>query len=352
MATTNLKTIDTANTVTAATSIDYSKKVAVDGSAIFPGLFPQGVNIPMFANRHPAVPSSSPFYAPDPRVFRSAMKWMLAKRRQIGFGLWGETRTGKTELVRYLADKLNWPVQFVSCHSDFRPYQLEGQNKLVDGATGVVTQFDYAAAAIAYKEGHILLLDEVDKLSPEVTAKLHLLAEGKPWPIDETGEVINPHPNFRLFGTANTNGSGTSDRYLSSSRMDEAFRRRWGWVKTSFLTAEQENEILMAVTNNKLPLPLILKMTQTASELRKLLKSDTPISTVVGTGTLTQWAEWIIEFGKKSPIQESLDFCLLNGTDEDELPDIEACLQRIWGNDLSRTLGDWMTGGKASSAKK
>ena len=331
-------------TVNDAATIDYSKKVAIDAGQLFPGLMPKGVKIPMFANRMSLVPSSSPFYFPDPAIFRCAMKWLMAPRRQVGFGLWGETRTGKTELVRYLADKLNWPIQFVSCHADFRPYQLEGQNKLVDGDNGVITQFDYAAAAKAYKYGHILLLDEVDKLSPDVTAKLHLLAEGKPWPIDETGEVIDPHPNFRLFGTANTNGSGTSERYLSSSRMDEAFRRRWGWVKTDFLSAEQENEILLAVTNQKLPLPLILKMSQTASELRKLLQGDAPIATVIGTGTLIQWAEWILNFGEKSKLQESLDFCLLNGCDEDELDDIKAVLQRIWSNGLDKTLAEWKKG--------
>lgn len=336
MTTNNLKSI--------SKTIDYTSMVQEPGDVVFKGLMPAQMKVPVFANRHPLVPASNPLYFPDPKVFRVLMKWMFAPKRQIGFGLWGETRTGKTEMVRYVCDKLNWPLAVVSCHSDLRPYHLEGQSKLIDGPKGVITDFQYAAVAKAYRDGHVLLLDEVDKLSADVTAKLHLLAEGKPWPIEETGEIINPHPNFRLVGTANTNGSGDSDRYLSSNAMDEAFRRRWGWVKTDFLSKEKEVEIIKAVTNDAIPTGLAINMCETAQAMRKLLKSDTPINTVIGTGTLTQWAEWIINFGVKSQIQESLDFCLLNGTNDDEVEDIKAVLQRVWGDGLTMTLGDWVAG--------
>lgn len=316
----------------------------VDGGALFENLLPQGLPVPQFIERNRHVPTSNSLYFPDPKVFRAMMKWMMAPKRQIGFGLWGETRTGKTEMVRYIADKLNWPLRMVSCHADLRPYQLEGQNALVDSPNGVVTQFKYAAAAEAYRDGHILLLDEVDKLSPDVTAKLHLLIEGKPWPIDETGEVIEPHPNFRIVGTANTCGSGDSDLYLSSQRMDQAFRRRWGWVKTDFLSKEVEVEIILKVTDNKLPRPLVMKLAETAEAMREMLTGDAPISTVVGTGTLTQWAEWILNFGKKSTIQESFDFLILNGCDDDEKDSIERAAQLLWGDSMSLTLGEWLQG--------
>jgi hypothetical protein len=87
-----------------------------------------------------------------------------------------------------------------------------------------------------------------------------------------------------------------------------------------------------------------MKMAETAEAMRAMLKGDAPISTVVGTGTLTQWGEWILNFGKKSPIQESFDFCILNGCDDDEADDISATIQRLWGDKMSYTLEEWTAG--------
>ena len=84
-------------------------------------------------------------------------------------------------------------------------------------------------ARILEKEGE-LTLAAIPKGNRIVTLEV----EGKPWTLSVFGETINKHANCRIAATANTTGGGDSDRYITSQRLDQALRSRFGWLKTKY----------------------------------------------------------------------------------------------------------------------
>ncbi|MBO0180522.1 AAA family ATPase, partial [Vibrio parahaemolyticus] len=63
--------------------------------------------------------------------------------------------------------------------------------------------------AIAMREGHVLLINEVDLVDPAELSGLNDILEGRPLVIAQNGgEIIKPHPMFRVIVTGNSTGSG------------------------------------------------------------------------------------------------------------------------------------------------
>ncbi|MDV5469036.1 AAA family ATPase [Klebsiella pneumoniae] len=59
------------------------------------------------------------------------------------------------------------------------------------------------------REGHLLLINEVDLADPAELAGLNDVLEGRPLVIAQNGgEIIKPHPMFRVVVTGNSTGSG------------------------------------------------------------------------------------------------------------------------------------------------
>lgn len=82
---------------------------------------------------------------------------------------------------------------------------LVGQFVLIEGST----RFVHGPLAVALREGHLLLLNEIDLMDPAELAGLNDVIEGHPLVIPQNGgEVIRPHPKFRVFATGNSAGAG------------------------------------------------------------------------------------------------------------------------------------------------
>ncbi|EIV3863292.1 AAA family ATPase, partial [Klebsiella pneumoniae] len=90
------------------------------------------------------------------------------------------------------------------------------------------TRYVYSDLVQGYRDGHIILLDEIDKINPDTAAKLHMPLERKPWATGkEGGELIYANRYTRFIGTANTNMSGEDMRFASSQSQDSAFIKRF-----------------------------------------------------------------------------------------------------------------------------
>ena len=78
--------------------------------------------------------------------------------------------------------------------------------------------------------GAICLIDEIDGIEPSVAFAIHQLMEdqGKLVLLQNGGEIIEPHENFRLVTTANTlcNG-GESGLYTDTRVLNAAFLDRF-----------------------------------------------------------------------------------------------------------------------------
>jgi cobaltochelatase CobS len=123
----------------------------------------------------------------------------------------GPTGSGKTSSVTEIAARLNWPVQQVTAHGRMELTDLIGHHALVAGAPGEppTMKFMYGPLAIAMREGQILLINELDLADPAEIAGLNDIVERRPLVIAQNGgEVIKPHPMFRVIATGNSTGTG------------------------------------------------------------------------------------------------------------------------------------------------
>ncbi|SUY92782.1 MULTISPECIES: ATP-binding protein [Buttiauxella] len=163
-------------------------------------------------------------YVPNPVVLENVVKLLVDTDIQLSLCLKGESGSGKTELAMYISHMMNWPLTIKQINSNIRADELEGERSLIDGNTGFV----YSDLVQGFKDGHLILLDEIDKIDPDTAAKLHMPIERKPWSVSANGgEVIKPHAFTRFLGTANTNMSGGERRFVSSQRQDAAFTKRF-----------------------------------------------------------------------------------------------------------------------------
>ncbi len=332
----------------------WNEMVTVDAGELF-DIIPKGaVRIKQRKYRHPKCVASNPFYIPQRDVLRRVLGWWCAPERPLSLYLYGETGTGKTEMIQYFADKLNWPVSIMQVTEYSRSDKAQGSYVLHNGKT----PFHYGPVAQSMKYGWCLILDELDKGNGDFHCKLHNPVEGKPMQIDDTGEIILPAEGYRCVGTGNTSGGGDiSGRYLTSNRMDEAFRRRFGVVKCDYPAYDIECAILTSRNNPDSPISkkTIRRMCRFATEIRKALqapeieaKCTTPeelasaklpverLGCAFSTRILVAWHQYIMVFGRQfTPLIESFNFVFGESLDEEDRPAVFAILQRIFGESIN-----------------
>lgn len=333
------------NTLKTVPKINFFEMEQVCGSTLFPEIYQPGEKmLNRRKNRHPDCQISNPDYIPDEKILRRSLGWFFGFPGKP-LGLNGETGTGKTELALYIADRLNEPMYIVKVHPALMPEDLEGCKDLSpNGTSGVVTRNTLGLAAKAYRNGGILLLDEVDKCNGALGSSLHGLVEGKPWPIEQFSTILNMHPSFRCIGTANTMGEGGHDRYHTSNRLDQALRSRFGWLKTQFPDKVRE----MAIMDKKFPkLPHGMKkdMVKLGNAFRDALLGpnrdgnvDNPINCVFSTRTLVDWGKGIMAFGKSATWRESLDFAFQGSIDPEHYDSAKDIIQRLLANTIDKTV--------------
>ena len=238
---------------------------------------------------HPQIPIRQP-YVFRPELLRDVLAY-LHEARGDGLFLTGPSGAGKTSLVTQIAARLNWPVQAVTCHGRLELSALIGQFVLVQGTT----RFVHGPLSVAVREGHILILNEIDLMDPSELAGLNDIIEGQPLVIAENGgEVIRPHPRFRLFVTGNSTGAGDrSGLYQGVQRQNLAFMDRFRVIEVRYPEPEVEKAVIQAAAP-KLPELIIDKMLLVAAEVRRLFQGsqegEPELTVTLSTRTLVRWA--------------------------------------------------------------
>ncbi|AWK84533.1 ATP-binding protein [Photobacterium damselae] len=339
----------------------WQEKENVDAHDLF-DIVPKGVfTLARFKYRHPKCVASNPHYIPQREVLKRMMGWWCSVNRPVSLYLYGETGTGKTEMVQYFADKMNWPLSIMQVTEYTRSDKAQGSYILHNGKT----PFRYGPVSQAMKYGWCLILDELDKGNGDFLCKLHNPVEGKPMQLDDTGEIILPNVNFRCLATGNTSGGGDmTGRYLTSNRLDEAFRRRFGFIKCDYPGFDTEVQILQKRYPD-ITTKTVRRMCRFATEIRKALQAPeiearcvTPeelaaaklpserLGCAFSTRLLVAWAEYINVFGRQfTPLIESFNFVFGESLDEEDRPAVYAILQRVFGEAINHP-DEWTDGAK------
>jgi cobaltochelatase CobS len=285
------------------------------------------------------VPTEEPGYVHRHQFVREYVSWHN-KPGELGMMIVGPTGSGKTTGLLSINHHLNIPTIIVSCHRDMSLIELKGTMQFVtDPQTQQsVTKYVYGPVAMAFKYGFSLVIDENNLLDPGVNAGLNEVIRGKTLFIEQTGELIDRHPMFRMIATGNDWGRGDAEiRLAGINQQNSAYLNRWWKFEMNYPSVEEEASIL----KNKQPnLPDQLKdgMVKIADMIRPSIrgvgKDDMAAQLDVdfSTRTLIEWADKTMRFNKASnPVQYALEIVLLRSCDKAERETIERTCKDVLG---------------------
>jgi len=173
-----------------------------------------------------------------------ALLFGLSRPKRNAVWISGTSGVGKTQLVLNVCRRVNREVIRVNLDSSVTRSDLIGDWVVVGGET----RFKYGALAQAMVRGAVLLLDEFDLGNPYVVALFRPVLEDNPrlLILENGGEVIAPHPEFRVVATANTFGAGDeSSLYGTTHSLSLADRQRFSlFIQMDYLKPEAEVKLL------------------------------------------------------------------------------------------------------------
>ena len=289
--------------------------------------------VPAFSTRDEHVPNIDPTYRFDPDTTRAILAGFAHNRRVMIQGYHG---TGKSTNIEQVATRLNWPCMRVNLDSHISRIDLVGKDAIVlrDGVQ--VTEFREGILPWALQNPIALVFDEYDAGRPDVMFVIQrvLEVEGRLTLLDQN-KVINPHPAFSLFSTANTVGLGdTTGLYHGTQQINQGQMDRWNIVATlNYLEHDAEAEIVVAKApsyDTKEGKDTVSAMVRVADLSRAgFMAGD--ISTVMSPRTVITWAENAVIF---DDIPYAFRVTFLNKCDETERPVVAEYYQRCFGEEL------------------
>ncbi|HBM67650.1 MAG TPA: cobaltochelatase subunit CobS, partial [Rhodobacteraceae bacterium] len=234
------------------------------------------------------------------------------------------------------AARLNWPAVRVNLDSHISRIDLIGKDaiKLRDGVQ--VTEFHEGILPWALRNPVAIVFDEYDAGRADVMFVIQRVLEhdGKLTLMDQN-EIITPHPQFRLFATANTVGLGdTTGLYHGTQQINQAQMDRWSLVATlNYLSIDAETAIILAKAphyNTEKGLKTVKQMV-TVADLTRTAFMNGDLSTVMSPRTVINWAQNEKIFRN---IGYAFRLSFLNKCDELERQTVAEFYQRCFDEEL------------------
>ena len=287
-----------------------------------------------FPEKSERVPEIDQTYKFNPDTTLAILAGFSHNRRVMIQGYHG---TGKSTHIEQVAARLNWPAVRVNLDSHISRIDLIGKDaiKLKNGMQ--VTEFHEGILPWALRNPVAIVFDEYDAGRADVMFVIQRVLEhdGKLTLMDQN-EIITPHPQFRLFATANTVGLGdTTGLYHGTQQINQAQMDRWSLVATlNYLSTEAEIAIILAKaphygTENGLK---IVKQMVTVAELTRTAFINGDLSTVMSPRTVINWALNAEIFSGSVGYAFRLSF--LNKCDELERQTVAEFYQRCFDEEL------------------
>lgn len=295
---------------------------------------PSSLQILGFSNENdPAIPQRHESYVFRREVLRDLLAF-LRKPNGDALFITGPTGSGKTSAVNEVCARLNWPVEQMTLNNRFEFSQLTGHFTYAAQAPGEEPQmrFQYGPLAIAMRHGHVLVLNEFDLGDPGELAGLNDVLEGRPLVLAENaGEIIKPHPMFRVIVTGNSAGNGdASGRYAGVQQQNIAFLDRFRFLEVNYQEPKVEEELLAGLVPHMKP--VLGSMVRLANEVRTLF-AEGRISLTLSTRTLVRWAQIANDFrNSTNPLEYGLRRALLIRAEPEESQAIVNLCRTVFGD--------------------
>ncbi len=301
-------------------------KLILDIEGLFGHKFPK-VQIEGYSKPWASTPDVDPDYVFEKDLLRTVLFAMIEPSERML--LTGPTGSGKSSVVQQVVARLNRPFTRINCDGDLTRSDFVGQ--MVLNSTGGM-EFQYGPLPQAMREGRVLLIDEWDAANPSVSMALQgVLEEGGRLTITENNEVIEPHPDFRIFATANTRGQGDdSGMYHGTQPQNYAALDRFTIVDiVNYPKAEVEREIITKKTGiEEEPKDRVLeKLVQMAGLVRAAFIKE-EINCTMSTRTVINIARKLTAFGD---VKLAYKIAFTNKCSADDTEVINALCQRVWG---------------------
>ena len=225
---------------------EEQKSKLVDCNAAF-GMFDG--KLPMVKVPHHApeclsnVPLINHSYVFEPELLTNILMF-LDNPGHDSLYLAGPSGCGKTSVVFEIAARLKWPLESITLSQRTEVADLIGRNVLRNGEL----TYEYGPLAKAMIYGEILLLNEIDLLSPGELSALNDVLEGKTLTVvGNGGEKLYPGEGFRIIATANTKGFGDDTGFYQGARsQNQAFLDRWHFIECNYSSNKQEFAMISA----------------------------------------------------------------------------------------------------------
>lgn len=231
----------------------------------------------------------------------------------------GPTGCGKSACVRRAAAQLNAGLIEVTGHSRLELSDLLGMYTLQtrQGETSPSMQWQDGPVTLAMREGHWLLINEIDLIPPETLAGLNTILDGSALTLPEhNSEVVQPAPGFRLIATANSNGAGDeTGLYTGVQRQNIALMDRFVVIEASYIDNAVEKAILQNAAPS-LPETVINTIIQVASDVRRIFSGNgnadetATLDVTMSVRTTLRWAKLCAMYPKEKRNGGPLHFCL------------------------------------------
>lgn len=291
--------------------------------------------IPAFREPSEHVPATDPNFCFLEAPTRAILLGFAHNRRVY---LHGPHGSGKSSHIEQVAARLNWPCIRLNLDGHITRSDLIGRDMVVLRKGQQVTEFVPGILPWALERPVALVLDEYDAARPDVMFVIQRLLEdeGKLTLLDQN-RVIQPHPAFRIFATANTAGQGdVSGLYAGTQVLNQAQMDRWQvFVEFDYPPEEQEAQIVCNRVNT-LAMSVSRDMVCFANLCREAHRHG-DLSVLVSLRTLIIWAETM---DLDISTAEALQLSLLNRCDPSERDLVAELYQRAFGEELELRQAD------------
>jgi hypothetical protein len=158
-----------------------------------------------------------------PQVTQVA-RWIQA---DIPVWAWSPAGSGKTHMGRQIAAMLGVEPYVISVDPTLTVAKMLGYRNVANG------DFVPGLAYPAYKNGGLLVLDEIDTGDPGVIASINAMLSNGHY-LFPNGETVTRHEKFRVLACANTKGTGAVAGYTARNKLDAATLDRFAIIEFKY----------------------------------------------------------------------------------------------------------------------